>query len=319
MNGIIAVNKPKNITSHDVVQEIRHIIHDQKVGHFGTLDPIATGLLLIAVGKATRLFPFFSNMEKIYQGWIRLGISTDTYDSTGKPLGEERFSFPDKEMLLQVMRTFEGRITQTAPLFSAKKLKGKPLYTFARKNEKVVIKPHSVEIKAFRLYGYAPPQIHFYVHCSSGTYIRSLAHELGKKLGCGAHLAELIRNQIGSYDLKDALTLEEIRLDMEQGRIRNFLLPLESLLPCFPKIILTEAGRKRAQSGGIIQPSHVLNIQINQTHSEQTPKKNENPINRLFSPDGKLIAFARINPEKGGLHPFLVIEANNPSKVKEEA
>lgn len=317
MDGIIEVNKPRDITSHDVVQEIRHIIQNQKVGHFGTLDPMATGLLLIAVGKATKLFPFFSEMEKVYQGRIRLGISTDTYDSTGKPLGEELFSFPEKEVLLRKMRLFEGRILQTAPPFSAKKHKGKPLYTFARKNQEVIIKPHTVEIKYFHLSAYNPPLLQFSVHCSSGTYIRSLAHELGRKLGCGAHLSELIRNRIGSYDLNDALTLKEIRKYMEQKQIRNFLIPLESLLPHFPKIILTEAGKKRAQSGGIIQPVHVLDIQMNNPSLRKNKDSNKNPVNRLFSPDGKLIAFARMNPEKGGLHPFLVIDTTNQPKVKE--
>ncbi len=317
MDGIIAVNKPQNITSHDVVQEIRNIIKDSKVGHFGTLDPMATGLLLIAVGKATRLFPFFSNMTKIYKGFIRLGITTDTYDATGNQVGDESDSFPAERDLLEVMRSFEGRIHQTAPPFSAKKHKGKPLYTFARKNEDVSIKPHPVEIKYFQLTAYAPPLLRFHVHCSSGTYIRSLAHELGQKCGCGAHLSELIRTRIGSYDLADSQSLDEIQAYMENQCIQKFLIPLESLLPDFPKIIVTEAGRKRAQSGGIIQPVHVLDIQLNQKKQEYAA--DENAVSRLFSPDGKLIAFARMNTEKGGLHPFLVIDANNKSTVNEEA
>lgn len=312
MDGIIPVNKPKDVTSHDVVQEIRGIIHNQKTGHFGTLDPMATGLLLIAVGNATRLFPFFSKMEKVYSGRIRLGISTDTYDSTGKPSGEETCSFPDEKNLLQAMRSFEGRISQTAPPYSAKKHKGKPLYTFARKNKEIHIKPHLVEVKYFRLSAYTPPELRFEVFCTSGTYIRSLAHDLGLKLGCGAHLSELIRLRIGSYDLNDALTLEEIRTHMKNQHILNFLIPMESLLSHFPKIILSEAGRKRARSGSVIQPGHVLDIQMNQNSRKLIQAHpNDSRINRLFSPDGKLIAFARIDPEKGGLHPFLVMDANN--------
>ncbi len=319
MDGIIAVHKPQNITSHDVVQEIRNIIQEQKVGHFGTLDPMATGLLLIAVGKATRLFPFFSEKEKVYQGRIKLGFATDTYDATGTIIGEETSIFPDTAKLLQAMHYFEGRITQTAPLFSAKKYKGKPLYTFARKNQDISIEPHSIQIEYFHLMNYDPPLLQFEVLCSSGTYIRSLANDLGRKLGCGAHLAQLIRTRIGPYELEDAMTLESIREDMRTQQWGNFIFPLESLLPHFPKIILTEAGRKRAQSGGIIQPVHVMDIQLDKKSHDRMHKQDDNPINRLFSPDGKLIAFAKIDPEKGGLHPFLVIDTNNQSKVNEEA
>jgi tRNA pseudouridine55 synthase len=175
--GLILVNKPAGLTSHDIVLRIRDILQLSKVGHFGTLDPIATGLLLIAVGKATRFFPFYSKMDKSYHGTIRLGWATSTYDTEGEPITEEVTSFPAQEKIEAALQSFSGRISQLPPLFSAKKFKGKPLYYLARNQKKVERQPIEVEIYRFQLIDYQPPFLEFKLDCSSGTYVRTLAHD----------------------------------------------------------------------------------------------------------------------------------------------
>ena len=197
MDGLILIDKPQDLTSHDVVQSIRKILKIKKAGHYGTLDPLATGLLVVALGKATRLFPFFSKTEKVYKGQIKLGFSTDTYDSQGTPTSTETKDFPDKKRLLEAMKKFEGDIDQIPPLFSAKKYKGKPLYILARKKKEIKREPRKIFVHYFRIKEFNAPFVDFEVKCSSGTYIRSLAHDLGKNLGCGAHLTRLKREKAG--------------------------------------------------------------------------------------------------------------------------
>ena len=219
MDGLILVDKPFNFTSHMVVNEIRKIIKTKKVGHYGTLDPLATGLIIIAVGKATKLFPFYSKADKAYSGKIKLGYSTDTYDAQGQPTSPVKKDFPSQDYLLEVMKKFEGQIDQIPPPFSAKKYKGKPLYLLARQKKFMELKPSRVCIHSFQLQEYTPPFISFKLRCSSGTYVRSIAHDLGQRLGCGAHLYELSRTEIGDFQLKDAHSLENIKTFIQQGKI----------------------------------------------------------------------------------------------------
>jgi len=312
MDGLILVDKPQDYTSHDVVVEIRDILNNKKVGHYGTLDPLATGLILLAVGKTTRLFPFFSKLGKVYEGQMRLGFSTDTYDSTGKPTSPENKKYPQKGILLKAMKKFEGEILQIPPPFSAKKYKGKPLYELAREKKEFELRPSKVFIHFFQLIKYNRPFIEFKVRCSSGTYIRSLAFDLGQSLRCGAHLSKLTRTEIGNFHIRESFTLENIKRFTEEKKTEEFFLPLEFLLPEFPKIILKERGSVLAKNGNKISLENILKIIHDETSQPNIPNKEESFF-RMFSLEGKFLAVAKKVPEKKCFHPFIVL---NSSKIE---
>ena len=303
MDGLILVDKPGGVTSHDIVLRIREILGLEKVGHFGTLDPLATGLLLLAVGKATKLFPFFSKKDKAYRGKIRLGFSTDTYDALGKPLPEEQSGYPDRETLAKAMNTFVGEIKQVPPPYSAKKLDGKPLYKWARAKRMIHLEPSSVVVYSFDLIAYAPPFLDFESRCSTGTYVRSLVHDLGQRLGCGGHLAELRRLAVGEYDISAAFSLERVKRLAEGGQTADFVLPLETLLPEFPKVILKESGARELQKGKNLPAEHILKVL--RQRPGQGPADMEEEIFRLFSLEGKFLALAKKAEKQKGLLPFL--------------
>ena len=206
-DGLLVIDKPGGLTSHDVVQRVRRLLGTRRVGHGGTLDPDATGVLLVAVGQATRFFPFLSKENKVYEGLIRLGYATDTYDASGRPAAAPCPVLPGRDAIEAAMKTFEGDILQTPPRFSAKKLAGKPVYKRARADEEFTLAPVAISVTKFSPGEYRPPVLAFTAACSAGTYIRSLAHDLGQILGCGAHLAALRRTSVGPYALDEAVPL----------------------------------------------------------------------------------------------------------------
>jgi len=302
MDGLILVRKPVSATSHDVVAALRKILDQPKIGHFGTLDPLASGLLVAAAGKATRLFPFYAKLDKIYEGRIRLGFSTDTYDADGRPTSPESSDYPAQAAVQDGLRRFEGEIVQVPPPYSAKKVDGKPLYVYARRQTPVQGRPFQVRVEAFRLRRYDPPFIEFEVLCGSGTYIRALAHDLGQALGCGAHLAGLIRTGIGEFRLEDASTLEQIRDFHGSGSPAAFLRPMETVLPSWPRIDLDEEGVRLVRNGLPVAPGRIaaLNGLSGQPADPQAGV-------RLFGPDGRLIALAKPGACPGQFAPFLVL------------
>jgi len=312
MDGILLVHKPLHLTSHDVVDRIRKLLKIKRVGHFGTLDPLATGLLLIGIGKATRLFPFYSKYDKLYRGQIRVGFSTDTYDAEGQPTSPDSKTYPDKRTVEQSMRSFLGELDQIPPAYSAKKHKGLPLYAYARQNKPIEAAPSRVVIHSFQLLAYKPPYVKVKVLCSSGTYIRSLAHDLGQTLGCGAHLAALERTAIGPFSLDKSFHLEDLEALIYENKYKAFLIPLESLLPEMSKIILKESGKNLAQNGNTIFAENIQSVIPPDTTSSLI--KTEDQIFRLFSPEGRLIALAKKGSGKNGLHPFLVIDTEVSDK-----
>jgi tRNA pseudouridine55 synthase len=301
MDGLILVHKPKGKTSHDVVLQIRSIMGEKKVGHFGTLDPLATGLLLIAVGKATRLFPYFLHLAKTYEGRIRLGIATETYDSEGKPLSQESKKYPDQTFLLEHMSSFQGEIEQLPPPYSAKKYKGEALYRRVRQNKEFILKSNKVYIHDFRLKDYSPPYVAFQVKCSSGTYIRSLAHDLGQNLGCGAHLDQLVRTEIGEYNINQSHTVEQIEKMFSKGQAHECLQPIECLLPELPKIVVNDSAAKLVRSGSEFALEGIA----------LSKQQKDLDILRIFDSHGKLLALARKKPDEDAMHPFLVFDPNN--------
>jgi len=305
MDGLILVDKPQNITSHDAVLRIRRILGTPKVGHFGTLDPMATGLLLVAVGRATKLFPFFSRQDKVYSGRIRLGFSTDSYDATGHPTSAEAACFPETGELVLSMAKFRGKIEQTPPAYSAKKLCGRPLYKWARANRPVSLSPVTVHIHSFELRSYVPPYVDFECRCSSGTYIRSLAHELGRVLGCGAHLAALRRHASGAHGVDEARSLDEIERLASESQTAAFLLPPEVLLPHLPKAILGESSGHGLQKGKPIPAEQIIDIFL--PPSGRQPEEESKGLFRVFTTGGKFIALAGASAPGQPLIPFIIL------------
>lgn len=250
--GIILVNKERGMTSHDVVDRVRRVLHQRKVGHMGTLDPQAEGLLVLGLGKATRLFPFIVKGNKYYTGKIRLGIETDTYDRDGKIVRKVERVDVTEEQIKEAVKDFIGQITQVPPPFSAKKIKGKRLYELARKGKKVKPKPVKVEIYYFSVLSYEHPVINFDIKCSAGTYVRSIAHDLGQKLGVGGYLEYLKRLKSGEFSIENAHTLEEIEEAAKKGEIDELIIPLSDILQEFPIVYLREEGVYRARHGNFI-------------------------------------------------------------------
>lgn len=300
MDGLILVRKPVPWTSHDVVRNLRRTLAEKRIGHFGTLDPLASGLLLAAVGRATRLFPYFSAYEKTYEARIRLGFATDTYDAGGTPLGEERTDLPPAEIVSAALGRFEGEIEQLPPPYSAKKVGGKPLYAYARKKQEVERRPSRVFVRAFRLRGYEPPFLEAEVICASGTYVRGLAHDLGLALGCGAHLSGLVRTSIGPYRIEDGHDPDEIRNLREEGRTDRFLIPLERLLTDRPAYVLSGREAEDVRLGRTVRPE---SPRIAPAGPEPP---SDRPVVRLLGPDGGLAALARPGADPGSWAPVVV-------------
>lgn len=226
MNGVIIIDKPAAWTSHDVVNRMRRILQQRSVGHLGTLDPLATGVLPLVTGGLTRLAQFYTTSEKTYEGVIRFGFATNTYDADGEPLGEAHSTAPSLvnpslEHLQKLAAGFKGIIDQVPPPFSAKKIHGVPAYKLARKQKEVVLKPVQVEIKEFAILAVEGDRARFRARVASGTYMRSVAHEMGQLQGSGAHLESLRRTAVAEFDLTQAHTLEEIEAKMKGGQIKE--------------------------------------------------------------------------------------------------
>jgi len=210
MNGVLIIDKPAGLTSHDVVNRARRILGQRSIGHLGTLDPMATGVLPLVTGSLTRLAQFYTKSEKVYEGTIRFGFATDTYDAEGEPTSPVQEVSLRAEQVEAVAARFRGIIEQTPPPFSAKKTKGVPAYKLARQQKEVVLKPVQVEIKEFEILAVEADCAHFRARVASGTYMRSVAHDMGRELACGAHLESLRRTSVAEFNLEDAHTLEQL-------------------------------------------------------------------------------------------------------------
>jgi tRNA pseudouridine55 synthase len=237
LNGVIVIDKPTDWTSHDVVAKFRGIAKTRSVGHLGTLDPIATGVLPLIIGNATRLARFFTKATKAYDATIRFGFSTDTYDRAGTATSPES-SPPTLEAIRNALPRFLGPIRQIPPQYSAKKVGGVAAYASARKNIVVEIKPIDVEIFELRIDTYNAPDLKLHVRSSGGTYIRSLAHDLGQQLGCGAHLHELRRVLSGDFHIEQSHTIPDLQQLAGENRLAEALLPASDLLPEFPSVFV---------------------------------------------------------------------------------
>ncbi|HOU15018.1 MAG TPA: tRNA pseudouridine(55) synthase TruB [Anaerolineae bacterium] len=238
MNGLLVVNKPTGMTSHDVVNTVRRLAGMRRVGHAGTLDPMATGVLVVVVGAATRLVQFIDGCDKTYRATLCLGETTTTYDADGD-LVERRPVTVSQAEVEAALAQFQGDILQIPPMHSAVKIKGQKLYKLAHRGKEVEREPRPVTIHRLDVLEWTLPDVTIEVVCSAGTYIRSLAHDLGQALGCGAHLTSLIRTAAGAFGLKDSRTLEELRALADAGRLAEALLPPQTALAGLPVITLT--------------------------------------------------------------------------------
>jgi tRNA pseudouridine55 synthase len=297
IDGALVIHKPKGKTSHDVVDAVRHLAGFRQIGHLGTLDPLATGVLVLLLGRATRLVRFYAGRRKRYEAGFRFGFATDTYDSDGEAQGPDAGPALDALQLEKFAALRVGRFDQIPPAFSAKKIRGRPAYELARKKQVVELKAVEVEVYDYKLRGIEGSIARFVIECSSGTYIRSLAHEMGQNLGCGAHLAEITRTAVGEFSLDQAITLEELAEASKGGKFADRLIPLENLLPNFPRINVLPVIEKRVRHGSKFNIS-VAQLQPGRAEpppgatSELDGGEPKPPRLRVFSQQEKLIAIA---------------------------
>lgn len=265
MNGVVIIDKPPSLTSHDVVGRVRRILGQRSIGHLGTLDPMATGVLPLVIGNFTRLAQFYLRSEKSYEGTIRFGFSTDTYDAEGDPTSPPQDVSLDKDKLELAAAKFRGLIEQIPPPFSAKKIKGVPAYKLARKHQEVILKPVQVEIKELEILSVDKDRVQFRAQVAAGTYMRSVAHDMGQLLGCGAHLEVLRRTAVSEFTLDEACTLEELgqaagnsdaaRAHSSAGgpftteALDQYFVHPRKLLPELPSVSADEATAARIRAG----------------------------------------------------------------------
>jgi len=276
VNGVMVVDKPAGWTSHDVVARMRRILGERSIGHLGTLDPMATGVLPLVLGRMTRLCQFYAASEKAYEGTIRLGVATDTYDCDGDPVGAPREVNVRLEEVRSAAAVFSGLIRQTPPPFSAKKIKGVPAYKLARRKQEVELQPVEVEVKEFAICGMDRDLVGFHCRVSSGTYVRSLAQQLGQELGTGAHLASLRRTVVAEFTLEQSRTLEEIAEAASQGRSEDLLIHPRRVLPEIPAVTATDEDIGRIRHG------RTVNL----------PEMSRSPWVKVFAGQSNLICIA---------------------------
>ncbi len=288
MDGILLVDKPSGITSHDVIDELRSLFGQRRIGHSGTLDPLATGLLVVMVGRATRLSQWLQADEKEYEGLIKFGVATDSLDADGRVVATRPCIVTDAD-LSAAAKSMVGRITQIPPMVSAIKVSGRKLYTLARLGVDVDRRPRHVTIHALELELEEPgefPVARFKVRCSKGTYVRSLVADLATRVGCVAHLAALRRTAVGRFNIKDARTLDELRRLADEERLERAVLPMASSLLEMPGLRLDDAAAKAAGTGQPVPMS-------------EGRKFNVGEIVRLLDAEGGLIGVARVIESAG--------------------
>jgi tRNA pseudouridine55 synthase len=272
--GILNVDKPPGVTSHDVVVAVRRMVRQRKVGHAGTLDPMATGVLLVCLGQATRVSEYLMRSSKTYRAVVRLGISTTTDDADGEITGQSQVSVT-REQVEDALQHFVGRICQVPPVYSAIKRDGKRLYELARRGIDVDVPAREVDIHWVRILEWAPSMVQFEVHCGPGTYVRALARDLGVALGCGAHLWALRRIASGSFAVADALTLDQLGQALAEGRLSRALHPLDTAFLHLPALPLDLDASHRLSMGQQV---------------EGAVADGEGSLARAYAPDGRLVA-----------------------------
>ncbi|MDE3186741.1 MAG: tRNA pseudouridine(55) synthase TruB [Acidobacteriota bacterium] len=278
MNGLLVIDKPGGMTSHDVVNRLRKITGERSIGHLGTLDPMATGVLPLLLGKFTRLAQYFSSAEKSYSGTIRFGFATETYDAEGEPAGPQIEPALTLEQVRAAAARFHGEMQQMPPSFSAKKIAGTPAYKLAREGKPVELKPATVSIASFEIVALDGAEAAFTMSISAGGYVRSVAHELGQDLGCGAHLSSLRRTRAGAFTLADACTLEELAaLAGDVEALEQRCVHPRSLLPEMPCVAGDAVALGRLRNGA----------------QANLPEFSQAPLVKVFAGQRELVGIAK--------------------------
>jgi tRNA pseudouridine55 synthase len=297
ISGILNVDKPAGMTSHDVVDRVRQMRSQRRVGHAGTLDPSATGVLVVCLGQATRVAEYLMASDKVYRAQIRLGVSTDTHDAEGEVTATAEVAVSEEEgwRLRRALASFVGSIQQMPPMYSALKREGTPLYKLARQGITVEREARSVEIYNIELLDWMPPLFTVQVECSPGTYIRALARDLGQKLDCGAHLQSLTRLASGQFTLEEAVSLDELAEAFAQGNWQEFIHPLDKALLDFEPMVVDAQTEKRIRYGQQVQALAACE---------------RGELRRAYSQTGELIAILRHDPQTGLWQPKKVFTAS---------
>lgn len=290
-DGVLVVDKPSGLTSHDVVGIARRSLREKRIGHTGTLDPLATGVLPLACGRATRLVRFFIASDKDYDAVVRFGLVTDSYDITGVELQRSEHR-PTRAALEEALASLRGDYLQMPPLFSAKKIAGTRAYALARNDAAVTLAPVPVQVTRAELQRFDGNEAQVAISCSAGFYVRSFAHELGRRLGTGACLTALRRTRSGQFRLADAVTIEELRSGGGAARV----LPLAHLLTTFPAARVTSEGRERVGHGRDIDAAHYQPVAFDRPDWV-----------RLLDSADTLVAVAQPGKRPGSLHPVVVL------------
>ena len=337
LDGALVIQKPRGRTSHDIVEMVRRIVGFRQIGHLGTLDPLATGVLVLLLGRATRLARFYAGRRKRYSCTIRFGYATDTYDADGKAQGPDQSPQLSRAALEPLVAEFTGHLLQTPPAYSAKKIAGRPAHELARKNRPVELKPVEVDVYEFRIGEVEGARARCTIECGTGTYIRSLAHDLGARQGTGAHLEEIARLAVGEFTMDQAVTLEELQAAASQpgaagpaagaglpgaaartagrvkGRLADFVIPLERLLPELPRATVLPIVEKRIRHGAkfTLPLAQIQPAQFTLPPGATTQLDSGAPAPprlRVFNQQQKLIAIAEAVVPRT-YQPILVFEA----------
>jgi tRNA pseudouridine55 synthase len=284
IDGIININKPQDMTSFGVVAAVKRITGERHTGHAGTLDPLATGVLPVCLGQATRVIEYLFNETKTYRAEVVLGVTTDTYDTTGRVLQTRDASGITHEMVESALAKFRGSILQTPPMYSAVKYKGQPLYKLARSGLEIERQPRPAQVYSLEITGWHPPVVTLEVVCGKGTYIRSLAHDLGETLGCGASMQSLVRLRVGPFSIEDAVTLPRLEEIFREGHGTDCLYPIDFVLTSFDAILV----------------SHEQQCALIHGNPVALPGQPETPAGsrtRVYTADGRFLGMARFDGE----------------------
>jgi tRNA pseudouridine55 synthase len=294
LDGILNINKPWGKTSFSIVAMVKRLSGERRVGHAGTLDPAATGVLPVCLGRGTRVIEFLVDTTKTYRAQIELGVATDTYDSSGQITQQGDPSSINQPQLETALNSFQGSIQQTPPMYSAVKHRGQPLYELARAGIKVERKSRLVKIHRLELISWQPPVVTVEVECGKGTYIRSLAHDLGQSLGCGAHLRSLTRTRCGLFDIKDAISISQLEEAFRYGYLQYFVYPIDIVLQHHSAIVVNNATED------IIKKGSPLSLEHSGTGENGYPAQN---YCRAYTLDGYFLGVLHREPEKGQWQP----------------
>ncbi len=288
IHGVVNIYKEKGYTSHDVVAKLRGIVGQKKIGHTGTLDPDATGVLPVCLGKATKLCDMLTDKSKTYETVLLLGKTTDTQDITGTVLSECKTEHVDSDAVIKCIGEFVGDYLQVPPMYSALKVNGKKLYELARQGVEVERKARPVVIHAIRILEINLPRIRMEVFCSKGTYIRTLCHDIGAKLGCGGCMEELVRTKVSCFQIEDSLTLDEVARKKAEGKLEDVVIPIDQMFSEYEAVTLKEEFAAFAYNGNMFMPKHILR-KIELADGKQV---------RVYDEAGRFIAIYAFEKEK---------------------